>query len=273
VWVVTASPEICETPYLTCGRRHSSRAILSKFLLHSSSRPKISHVHSGNDVIAGLRSLALHPERAEWQCSPQHYLIPQDGDDGNREALLMCMQGQVLAKSHEATRLHSVTECIRARRQSYPNPYHMPGHLVQMAVSIDADNMNENEEIIHELEIRTADILKLYRNKQGFQVSDLANTIVLQRYHVSLPDHYRELFRQHSEIPMYVCITIKGQDIVLNALRPRDCRKTPYIEWMTLPEIIGTYGADSIEIFKTSVQITAASRQGIVPDIELSKVL
>jgi hypothetical protein len=228
-------------------------------------------MYSGNDVINGLRSLAVHPERAEWQCSPQHYLITQDGENGRREALLMCMQGEPLAKNHERTCLHSVTELIRTRKRSFPNPYHMPGHLVTMAVSIEAGDMGVGENITYEIEIRTADVLKAFRNKQGFQVSELGDTTLLQHYTVTLPDHYRDLFRRNTVIPMYVCITAKGQDIVLTALRPRHAGKIPDIEWLTLPEVLGTYGSDSVEMFKTAVQVTAASRQCTVPSFDISE--
>jgi hypothetical protein len=222
-------------------------------------------MQSGNDVINGLRNLALHPERAEWQCSPQHYLITQDGENGQREALLMCMQGDPLAKSHERIRLHSPAELIKTRKQRFHNPYHMPGHLVAMAVSVETHEMGVGEEITYEMEIRTADMLKVYRNKQGFRVSDLSDTAVLRRYSVALPGHYRQLFEENTDVTMYVCVTAKGQDIVLTALRPRDASKTPGIEWMTLPEALGTYGTESLEMFKTSVQVTAASRQGTIP--------
>jgi hypothetical protein len=147
----------------------------------------------------------------------------------------------------------------------------MPGHLVTMAVSIEAGDMGVGENITYEIEIRTADVLKAFRNKQGFQVSELGDTTLLQHYTVTLPDHYRDLFRRNTVIPMYVCITAKGQDIVLTALRPRHAGKIPDIEWLTLPEVLGTYGSDSVEMFKTAVQVTAASRQCTVPSFDISE--
>jgi hypothetical protein len=215
--------------------------------------------------VNGLLNLALHPERAEWQLSPQHYLITQDCANERHEALLMCTQGEPLAKSYERVRLTSPTEDIRARKQSFPTPYHMPGHFVEMVVSVDASSLETDEDIVYETEIRTADILKVSRNPLGFQVSDISDTTLLQRYSVTFPDHYRQLFRQHATISMYVCITAEGQDISLTVLRPTDPSKIPSIEWMTLPEVLGTYTADCLEIFKTSIQVTAASKQGIVP--------
>lgn len=220
-------------------------------------------------MINGLRNLALHPKRAEWQVSPQHYLITQDCANEGREALLMCPQGESLAKSYERVRLQSPAEEVKARKQRFKTPYHMPGHLIAMDVWVDADGLGTDEDIAYEIEIRTAEMLKVCPNKQGFLVSDLKDTTLLQRYTVTLPDHYRELFRRDTAISMYVCITAEGQDIVITAMRPRDSSKTPEMEWMTLPEILGTFGGDSLEIFKTSIQVTAASRQGMIPCFDL----
>lgn len=222
-------------------------------------------------MINGLRNLALHPERAEWKFSPQHYLMTQDCANDDREALLMCVQGEILVKSSERVRLHSPAEQIKVRKQKFNTPYHMRGHLIAMDVSVDANSLRPDDDITYEIEIRTADMLKVSDNKVGFQVSAVEDTTLLQRHSVTLPAHYRQLFQHNETISMYVCIVGKGQDIVLTALRPHDPSRIPDIEWMTLPEILGTYGADAFEIFKTSIQVTAALRQGTIPCFKMSR--
>ena len=220
---------------------------------------------SGNDVIAGLRNLALNPERAEWQLSPQHYLITQDTDDDNKEALLLCLQKAALAKASARVKLPSPAETIQRRKQRYPNPYELPGHLVMMEVSLDGQGGHEDEPIYHQLEIRTADKLKTHKNNRGFQVSKLEDTTVLGGCPISLPQHYYRLFPQQNKVVMYVSMSVKGQDIVFNVVRPRDGIDIPYdISWMTLPELLGTCGEDSVEIFETSVLVTAAVPQSNV---------
>lgn len=218
--------------------------------------------NSGNDVINGLQSLVLHPERAAWCSAPQHYLVTQDSSNGGLEALLMCKQGDRLANS-ESVRLLSPSETVLARKKQYKTPYEMPSHLVAMNVSIDATDSDDHEEILHHLEIRTADPLIPYPNKEGFLVSKLEDTMFLQEYVVRLPDDYRDLLRQEENTTLYICITAKGQDIVLSAIRAREPSSIPDIEWLTLPEVRGTYSADLIDTFQTSVCVTAAVRQGM----------
>lgn len=64
---------------------------------------------------------------------------------------------------------------------------------------------------------------------------------------------------------MHVCVSVRGQDILLTALRPHNLSVIEGIDWMTLPEVLGTYSADRLDIFKTSVQITTAIKQSIAP--------
>jgi hypothetical protein len=117
------------------------------------------------------------------------------------------------------------------------------------------------------IELRTAASLKVYRNQQGFLVSDLKDTVLLEKYTIRLPRSYHTVFYEHGKILMYNGITIEGQDIVITALRPSCLAKTQqaYLEWMTLPEVLGTFKEDRFDIFKTSFRVTAASTQNILP--------
>jgi hypothetical protein len=225
---------------------------------------ELTRQRSGNDVINGLRSLALHPEGAEWRCSPQHYLITQDRPEGGREALFMCKQGEPLANGR-LVRLSEPAETIRARKERYRTPYGMSSHLVEMEVGVDPAELEVAEEITHELEVRTADPFRPLRNERGFPVSRLEHTVLLHQYSVTLPGSYRQLFRENGTLSMYVCITADVQDIVLTAIRPRGPSRIPDIEWMTLPEILGTYGPDAVDVFRTSVHVTTAVQQGMLP--------
>ena len=57
-------------------------------------------------------------------------------------------------------------------------------------------------------------------------------------------------------------LTVLGQDIMLNAIRPKgDAEEWHDIQWLTLPEVLGTYGEDSVEMFETAVQVTSALQQ------------
>lgn len=131
--------------------------------------------------------------------------------------------------------------------------------------TLDSGDILPNEPIIHELTIRTAKTLKTRPNKDGFQVSKLEDTTLLRSYEVTLPSSYRELFKQRKELRMYNCIVGEGQDIVLFTIRPLDHLlesdvEWP-IEWMTLPELLGTFGESSFEIFRTSIKVTTAMKQ------------
>ena len=215
-------------------------------------------------MIDGLRSLVHNPERAAWQFSPQHYLITHDCNGGEQEAILLYRQGDTLAHTHQKVILESPSELIERKRKSR-NPYHVPGHLVAMDVKLDSEDILPNEPIIHELTIRTAKTLKTRPNRDGFQVSKLEDTTLLRSYEVTLPSSYRELFQQRKELRMYNCIIGEGQDIVLFTIRPLDHLlksdvKWP-IEWMTLPELLGTFGESSFEIFRTSIKVTTAMKQ------------
>jgi hypothetical protein len=213
-----------------------------------------------------LSSLAAHPERAEWQGAPRHLLITQTSENNeHREALLVCKQGDQLAKHHDRKLLDDPAYDIKCRKERLANPYSLPGHFLAMDVSLDDECTAADEPITYELELRTADMLNVSRNKQGFEVSDLDDTTLLHCYSVSLPHTYRELFRKQKTISMYVCVSVRGQDILLTALRPRDLSVIEGIDWMTLPEVLGTYSADRLDVFKTSVQITTAIKQSVVP--------
>lgn len=180
----------------------------------------------------------------------------------------MCEQGDRLANS-EPVRLSCPAQIIEERKRLFKTPYQMPGHLVAMDVSVDADELEADEEITHQLEIRTADPFMPLLNERGFLVSKMENTVFLHRCIVRLPDNYKELFRQQGGLSMYLCITAEGQDIVVTAMRPRDLLGVPDIEWLTLSEILGTFGADSVETFKMSIHVTAAVRQGLIPYFNL----
>ena len=99
-----------------------------------------------------------------------------------------------------------------------------------MDVSLDAEYTGADEEITYELELCTAGMLHVSSNAQGFQVADLKDTTLLQRRRIILPDHYREIFRHKKLIFMYVCVTAKGQDVVLTALCPRGPQWVPDLE-------------------------------------------
>lgn len=212
----------------------------------------------------GLQTLVSHPERAAWSCAPQHYFITQDGSNGECEALLVCEQGDRLANG-KPVRLSSPAETIAARKHQYRTPYEMPSHLIAMDVSVDAIELEADEEITHQLEIRTANPFKPSKNERGFVIARLDDTVFLHRYNVRLSDSYKHLFRQEGSLSMYVCITAEGQDIVLTAIRPHDWSQIPDIEWLTLPEILGTFGADSVETFQLSICVTAAVKQSTLP--------
>ena len=185
-----------------------------------------------------MSSLAAHPERAEWQGAPRHLLITQTNENNEqREALLVCKQGDQLAKHHDRKLLDDPAYDIKCRKEKLANPYSLPGHFLAMDVSLDDESTAADEPITYELELRTADMLNVSRNKQGFEVSDLDDTTL---------------------ISMYVCVSVMGQDILLTALRPRDLSIIEGIDWMTLPEVPGTHNTDRLYVFKTSVQITTA---------------
>jgi hypothetical protein len=136
----------------------------------------------------------------------------------------------------------------------------MPGHLVTLDVWLD-DEISNEESITHEIELRTSDELDTYQNKAGFLVSDISKTSVLQKHVVTLPSHYRKLLTERRSITMYVSVTCKGQDIVVNMIRPRGNIDCLDIDWLTLPELLGTYGEREFEIFRTSLQVTSCKLQ------------
>lgn len=228
-----------------------------------SPRPIFEKDISENDVIWGMQNLALSPERAEWFYSPQHYLLTQDTENGGREALLLYRQGDKLAKRYERFPLESPAEVIQNRKREAQYPYHIPGHLVKMDVYLAKETVSAHEPIFHQLEIRTADTLMTHKNKLGFKVSSLTNTKTLRTCTIKLPRQYHELFRRSKTVTMFMSLTVVGQDIVLNAVRPYDAELSRNMEWLTLPEVLGTYGEDSVETFEVSAHVTAAVYQSV----------
>jgi hypothetical protein len=214
-------------------------------------------------VIDGLRSLVHHPERAAWQFSPQHYLITQQSEEDEEEALLLYRQGDALAKCHDKVQLLSPNELTERKRNS-KTPYHIPGHLIAMDVKLDSDQIQPGESIFLHVEIRTADLLKTSPNKRGFQVSKLEDTTLLRTYDVALPSNYRDLFQKRKTLTMYNCVALEGQEVVVFTIRPLEkffeSEVEWLIEWMTLSEILGTFST-CFDIFRTSVKVTAAYRQ------------
>jgi hypothetical protein len=83
---------------------------------------------------------------------------------------------------------------------------------------------------------------------------------ILQKHVVTLPSHYRELFAERRSVTMYVSVTCKGQDIVVNMIRPRD-NNCLDIDWLALPELLGMYGEGEFDIYRTSLQVTSCKLQ------------
>lgn len=153
-------------------------------------------MYSGNDVISGLSSLAAHPERAEWQMALRHLLITQISETNERgETLLTCKQGDRLAKQHDRKLLDNPAYDIKCRKERLVNPYSLPGHFLATDLSLADECTAADEPTTYELELRTADMLNVSRNAQGFEVSDLDDTTLLHCYSVSFPHTHRELFR------------------------------------------------------------------------------
>lgn len=142
--------------------------------------------------------------------------------------------------------------------------YHEPGHFVAMDVWLDDVNLAKNERITHGLEIRTAKDLITSRNRVGFEVSRLDTTTVIHSYSVTLPRNYRKMFSNSRSIRMYVCIMVDGQNIKIRALRPLDAVSIPDFEWLTYPEVVGTYGEASLEIYGDSFYAATPKRQRVI---------
>ncbi|KAK7177698.1 hypothetical protein PSPO01_16254 [Paraphaeosphaeria sporulosa] len=246
-----------------CVGGYSQSKELHACLTGMTPRPIFEKDITESDVIWGMKNLALSPERAQWVYSPQHYLLTQDTKNGRKEALLLYRQGETLAKRYERVAIESIAETIKERKKGARFPYHIPGHLVKMDVYLANPTISKQEPILHHLEIRTTDKLKTHRNKAGFQVSKLSHTKTLRTCTVELPQHYHGLFAKSRSITMFISLTVVGQDIVLNALRPRDAELSRDMEWLTLPEVLGTFGEESMEMFEVSAHVTAAVHQPV----------